>query len=198
MTNIDGVLLTTLFVIDTLMGAIVEDDTVLQDLTDSGSFVLIGSFQDIHRTLCVGGNGTGEEMSTGTEAQLCGTERILYRAVRTRLRDEATGRGRGVLSFCQTIDTVVEQDHVQVDVTTIGVNEVVAADGKTVTVARHLPYRQVGVCHLRTSGNRCGTSVDGVHTIGCHIVGQTTGASDTTDDCYVLWGYANLCHSLME
>ena len=39
------------------------------------------------------------------------------------------------MTFGQTVDAVVQQNHVQVDVTAYGVDEVITADGQTVTVA---------------------------------------------------------------
>ena len=118
-------------------------------------------------------------MATGAEAQLSRTEGILDGAIGARLADEATGAGRRVLALGQTIDTVVEQNHVQVDVTTVGVDEVVTTDSQSVTVARHLPYGEVGVGNLGTRGNSGSTAVDGVHAVGGHIVRQTAGAADT-------------------
>ena len=52
------------------------------------------------------------------------------------------------MTFGQTVDAVVQQNHVQVDVTAYGVDEVITADGQTVTVAGDLPYRQVGIATL--------------------------------------------------
>ena len=52
------------------------------------------------------------------------------------------------MTFGQTVDAVVQQNHVQVDVTAYGVDEVITADGQTVTVAGDLPYRQVGIGNL--------------------------------------------------
>ena len=77
-------------------------------------------------------------------------------------------------------------------------NEVVTTDSQSVTVAAHLPYGQVWISHLRTSGNGGCTAVNGVHAIGCHVVRQTAGTTDTRDNCYVLGSYANLGHSLMK
>ena len=41
-------------------------------------------------------------------------------------------------------EIIVEQEHVDVDVSTHGMDEVVAADGEAVTVARDLPYCKLG------------------------------------------------------
>ena len=50
--------------------------------------------------------------------------------------------------------------------------EMVATDGKAVTVTRNLPYRHLGVSHLETCCNRRGTAMDGVEAVGVHIIWQ--------------------------
>ncbi len=52
-------------------------------------------------------------------------------------------------------------------------DEVVAANGESVAVAGHLPYGQIRIGYLATGGNGSGTSVNGVHPVRIHIVGQT-------------------------
>ena len=51
--------------------------------------------------------------------------------------------------------------------------------GQTVTVAGDLPYRQVGIGNLGTCRDGSSTSVDGLHRIRIHVIGQTAGAADT-------------------
>ena len=79
--HVDGILLAALIVIDGLMATVVEDDTVLQHLSDRGTLVLIGSLQHLDSTLGIGSHATGEEVTAGTKAQLGRTERILDGAV---------------------------------------------------------------------------------------------------------------------
>ena len=90
-TYVDGVLLTTFVVVNHIVTVVVEDDTVLQHLGDAGTLVLVGSLQHLDSSLGIGSHTTGEEMATGTEAELGRTEGILDRTVRARLRDETTG-----------------------------------------------------------------------------------------------------------
>src|SRR5574344_2594903 len=77
-------------------------------------------------------------------------------------------------------------------------NEVVTADGKTVTVATDLPDAEVWVSHFRTSSNSCSTTVDGLHGIGVYVIGQTAGATDTRYDCHVVGCNTHFCHGFME
>ena len=102
------------------------------------------------------------------------------------------------MTLRQTVDAVVEEDHIEVDVTTVGVDEVVTTDSQTVAVARYLPDGEVGVSDLGACSDGSGTTVNGIHAVSSHVVGQTAGTTDTRDDCDVLRGYANLGHSLME
>ena len=83
------------------------------------------------------------------------------------------------MAFGQTVDAVVQQNHVQVDVTAYGVDEVITADGETVTVTGDLPYRQVGINNLGTCRDGGSTSVNSLHCIRIHVVGQTAGTADT-------------------
>ena len=64
MFHIDGVLLTTFLIINTLMRSVIEDHAVLQDLTDGSTLMLVGSLQNLDSSGRVRGDGTGEEMST--------------------------------------------------------------------------------------------------------------------------------------
>ena len=77
----------------------------------------------------------------------------------------------------------------------------VSVDGDTsvcVHHAHHAGAAAVGVGHLASCGNGGCASVDGVHAVGGHVVGQTAGTADTANHCNVFWSYANFGHSLME
>ena len=52
-------------------------------------------------------------------------------------------------------------------------DEVVTADGQTITVATNLPDGEVGISDLGTCGDSGSTTVDGVHAVGGHVVWQT-------------------------
>ena len=178
MTHIDGVLLAALVVVDDIMAVVVEDDAVLQHLRHTGTLVLVGSLQHLNAALGIGSHATGEEVTAGTKAEFGRTERILHSAVRARLADEATGTGGAVLTLRQTVDTVVEQNHVQVDVTTHGVDEVVAANSQTVAIARYLPDTELGVHHLGTCSDSGSTTVNGLHGIGIDVIRQAAAATN--------------------
>ena len=77
-------------------------------------------------------------------------------------------------------------------------NEMVATDGQTVTVAADLPYGKLGVSDFRTGSDGCGTTVNGIHAVRGHVVRQTAGTAYTTDYCDVLRCHTDLCHCLMQ
>jgi hypothetical protein len=52
-------------------------------------------------------------------------------------------------------------------------DEMVAADGKAVTVATNLPDGDLRVHHFGARSNGSRTTVDGLHGISVHIVWQT-------------------------
>ena len=81
MTDVDGILLTTLVVVDDVVAVVVEDDAVLQNLRHRSALVLIGSLQYLDRSLGIGSDATGEEVSTGTETEFSRTEGVLDRTV---------------------------------------------------------------------------------------------------------------------
>ena len=152
---------------------VVEDDAVLQYLTHAGSLVLVGCLEDFHSAGRIGGHGACKEVSACSEAQLGGPEGVLHRAVGAALAHETAWTGGAVLTLGKAVDAVVEQYHVEVDVASVGMYEVVAADGQAVAVAAHLPYGELGIGHLASCCYGSRTSVDGIHAIGSHIVRQS-------------------------
>ena len=157
----------------------------------------LGGLQDFHGAGAVGGHGACEEVPACAEAKFSRVERVLHRAVGRRLADEAARRSRGVLSFRQTVDAVVQQDHVDVHVAADGMDEVVAADGQAVAVARNLPYGDVRVGHLEAGGDGRGAPVDGLHGVGVHIVRKAAGAADAGDDGRLVGRDADFGHGLV-
>ncbi len=196
--DIDGILLAAFLVIDAVVGAVVEDDAVLQDLADAGSLVVVGGLQHLDGTGGIGGHSAGEEMAAGAEAELSGAEGIFDGAIGAGLGYEATRRGGAVLPFREAVDAVVQQNHVEVDVAAVGVDEVVAADGEAVAVAADLPHVELGVGDLGAGGDGGGAPVDGVHAVGGHVMGQTAAAADAADDGDVLGCHADFGQCLVQ
>ena len=167
---------------DVLMHAVGEDHAVLQDLGHGDAVVLVRLHEDLAQFFGVDVHATGKEGSLGTNGEFARIERIFVSTLRRSLGLRATeGAGRE-LTLGHAVDTVVEQDQVDVDVTTAGVDEVVATDGGAVAVAGDHPHAEVRVGQLHASGGSGGTTVDAMETIGVHVVGEARGAADAADD----------------
>src|SRR5699024_8067590 len=120
-----------------LVGAVIEYHAVHQYLDDRQAVVLRGGHHTLRGQVHLGVYRTGEEGAVRAYHQFAGIERTLHRTVGRRLGNLAELRRRRILSFGKAVNLVVKQHHVQVDVAADGVDEVVAADGKRVAVARH-------------------------------------------------------------
>ena len=82
-SHIDGTLLSAGRGINGVMAAVIEDDTVLQNLAYGSSLMLISSLENGDCLCIVAGNTACEEVTTRTETKLSRMERILRRTVRT-------------------------------------------------------------------------------------------------------------------
>ena len=77
-------------------------------------------------------------------------------------------------------------------------DEVVAADCKTIAVATHLPYGHFRIGNLEAGGH-CGcASVNGMETIGIHVVRQTRATSNTGNHGSLVRGHREFGHRLVE
>ena len=68
---------------------------------------------------------------------------------------------------------IVEENNIEVDITTHSVDEVVATDSEAVTITRDVPDSEVRTCGLQTGSNSQATAVDGMHAVSIHIVWHT-------------------------
>lgn len=176
--QVDGALGTVFLVGDEVVDAVIENDAVLKHFDDRRTVVACGLDHDFTRGLELDVDGAGKEVAACAKDELGRDEGVFGRTVRRRFRDKAAVARGGVLSLCQTVNLVVEQQDVDVDIAADGVDEMVAADGKAVAVARDLPHGHVGAGHLEACRDGGGASVDGVEAIGVHVVGQTRAATD--------------------
>src|SRR5690348_9461507 len=68
----------------------------------------------------------------------------------------------------------------------------IAADREGVTVAGDNPDRQIRPGHRESGGNRRGTAVNGVDTVGVQVVREPAGTSDAGDEHQVFSPQAQL------
>jgi hypothetical protein len=83
-------------------------------------------------------------------------------AVRIGRGNHVIRRGGRSLTTCHTVDQVVDADHLDVDVTARGVNQMVAANGRKVAIPRINHNVQLRVGQLQSGGKRDGAAMCGV------------------------------------
>ncbi len=110
------------------------------------------------------------------------------------LGDLADLARRRVLPLGQAVDTVVEQQDLQIHIPAQRVDQMVPADRQRVAVAGHHPDAEVAPGGGQPGGDRRGPAVDRVHSIGVHVVRETGGAADTGDEDGVLPSDPQLRH----
>ena len=136
----------------------------------------------------------------GSRAQREGerVERPIDGPVRARLRLLPQLAGRRRLPLRQSVDAIVEEQDLQIDIAAQGVDEVVAADGKPVAVAGHHEDRQLGPRHLEARRDGRSAAVDAVYPVSVHVVGKAARAADAADEHDVLLGHVQLGHHLLH
>src|SRR5262249_6571464 len=82
------------------------------------------------------------------------------------------------LALGQTVDLIVEEDDLDVDVAPEGVQQVSGADGQAVAVAGDDPDGEVRTSHLQAGGEGGSATVDGVEAVGVHVVREAAGAAN--------------------
>jgi hypothetical protein len=117
-------------------------------------------------------------------------DRLLDRPHRTGLGLLAEFGGRRVLALGQSVDPIVEQQDVQVDVAPDGVDQMIGADRQPVSVAGDDPYRQLRIGALDARRNRRRAAMNPVKPIRIHVVGKPRRTADPRDEHEVLAGTA--------
>lgn len=102
------------------------------------------------------------------------------------------------MTFGQTIDTVVEQAYIEIDIAANLVDEMVTTDSEAVAIARHLPNIELRMASFDARSNSTTTTVDSVETVGVEVVWHTAGTTDTRDDYCLVSRDTHLRHGLLE
>src|SRR5207245_11522185 len=96
------------------------------------------------------------------------------------------------------INLVVHDDVEQVHIAAHRMDEMVAADPKTVAVAARHHYSEFMIGKLQSCGHRQRPAVQSVHAIRIHVPGEVGGTADAAD-CYdVMVRYAQLDQGFLE
>ena len=94
-----------------------------------------GSLKNFDRSVKLHINRAAEEVAACAEHKFRRNEWVFDSAVRARFTYKTTVARRRILAFGETVDFVVEEHYVDVDVAAHGVNEMIAADCKSVAIA---------------------------------------------------------------
>ena len=85
------------------------------------------------------------------------------------------------MTFGQAVNAVIEKQDINIDVSTEDVHQVVATDAQPIAVSRDQPYVELWIGDLDASGDSRRTTVDGVKTVGVHVVREPARAADAGD-----------------
>ena len=102
------------------------------------------------------------------------------------------------MSFGQSIDFVVEQDDVQIYVSADGMNKMVSADGKGITVSGYFPNCQFRIGAFYPRGNGCRPAVNGMKPEGTHVIGEAGRTSDSGDNGEIFVANAQIGHRFLD
>ncbi len=107
-------------------------------------------------------------------------------------------RRRRILPLGQTVNLVVEQQHLAIEIAANEVHRVVAADRQRIAVAGDDPHVEIGIGELHARRHRRRTAVDGVEAVGFHIIREARRAADAADEHGVFGPCANLGHGALH
>ena len=74
----------------------------------------------------------------------------------------------------------------------------VAADAQRIAVAGDHPHHQVRAAGLQAGGNRGRAAVDGVKSVGLHVIGKTAGAANAGYENDFLARHPQIRHDLLR
>lgn len=113
---------------------------------------------------------------------------MLHSSVRRSLGYSAEfGRGR-ILPLGKSVDSVVEEQDIDVYIAPDGVYEMIASYRKGIAVSAHLPHSKGGVGDLDAGTDGGGASVDGMESVGIHIIRKSGRTSYPGDHHITLLG----------
>ena len=81
----------------------------------------------------------------------------------------------------EAVDAVVEEKDLDIDIAAQGVQQMVAANRKGVTIPGGHPYGKLRTRHLDAGGDGGRAAVNGVESEAVDVIGQPAGAADAGD-----------------
>lgn len=136
----------------------------------------------VGHVLDVEGRRARDVRRTGCLCELAGVKGAVDGAVRCRRRLGADWRRRRSLAARHAVDVVVEHDDREVHIAAAAVDEVIAADGRAVAIARDDDDVEVRVGELDARRERNGAAVRRVQGIKVHVARGARRAANARDD----------------
>jgi hypothetical protein len=186
------------FVLGIAERSIIEHVAVLIDLDKARTAMVRRSLENCSEVFDVAVNGTGDERRLGANCHTDRIQRVIDHPHGGTLGDLPLDARRRVLPLGQTVDSVIEQHDIQIDVSAEQVNEVVAADAECIAVARDDPDTQVWSRQLQPCCYRRRATVDGVDSVRVDVVGKATAATDPRNENRLLGADADLGQHLFH
>ena len=162
--------------------AVVEHVAVLIDLDERRASCAAACRRTPIRCLRSLSMRARDECRLRAERQRDRVEGLIDRPNGRRLRHLPDLRGRRILALRQTVDLVVEQQDLEVDVAAERVDEVVAADRQRVPVAGHDPDVELRLRGREPGRDRGRAPVDAVEAVGVHVIREPAAAADARDE----------------
>src|SRR5215212_5848279 len=151
-------------------GVVVEDIAVLVDLYERDAFVLRRCIHHRAKMFDVDVDRARYKGRLTRDRQRQGIDRIVDGAQGSRLRLFTKLGSWTVLALRQTVDTVIEEDVVDVEIAPDSMDEMVAANRQCVAVAGDHPNAEIRIRAL-DSGRHCRrASMNTVEAVGIHVV----------------------------
>src|SRR4029077_714623 len=159
-------------------GAGIKFDAFTQTFDGGKAGMIHGALDHLDHMIDLGGVGARDEGGAGANQLFHRIYRHVDRAGGFGLTFEADGRGRRGLLFGQAIDEVVHDKIDHVDVLPRPMIEMVAADGKTVTVAPKQKDMEIGPGQADAGSKGNGAAVNEVRAMTVDEIGKTRRTAD--------------------
>ena len=177
---------------------VVVDVAVLVDLDEGGAAVRGRPAQDRSEVPGVRVHRARHEGRLAAERDRQGMERRVDRPVGGAPGDVPGQGGRRVLPLGEPIDSVVEEQDLDVDVAPNRVHQVIAAHAERVAVAGDDPDLQVRAHGFEPRSDRGRAAVDAMNAVGVEVVREAARTADPGDEHQVLGRNAEFGQHLLH
>jgi hypothetical protein len=166
------------FVVGITERSCVKYVAVLIDLHKRRPFVCSGSLQCGCEVPDIGINGPGNKRGAGTKSQPHGIQWMIDCPHRSAFRNLPFNAGWRVLSFSQTINSIIEQKIIDIQIASHDMHKVVTTDTQTVSIPCDDPYDEIRSGNLEPRGNGGRTTMNRMDSTGVDVIREPAGTSD--------------------